>query len=98
MVPNRTLWFLMMTSAVCEFGKKMLAGKQQILFNVLLNAPLKIVYKIYQIDVPLQLTLLENYADNCVNHVHNESFPNTVGFQLSLALGKSLFQFFHSAN
>ena len=68
------------------------------MFIVLLNAPLKIVYKIYQIDVPLQLTLLENHADNYNNHVHNESFPNTVGFQLSFALGKSLFQFLHSAN
>lgn len=67
-----------MTFAKFEFRKKMLAGKQQILFIVLLNAPLKIVCKIYQIDILLQRTLLENYTDKCNNHAHNDSFTDTV--------------------
>lgn len=67
-----------MTSAKFEFRKKMLAGKQQILFIVLLNAPLKIVCKIYQIDILLQRTLLGNYTDKCNNHAHNDSFTDTV--------------------
>ena len=49
-----------MTSAKFEFRKKMLAGKQQILFIVLLNAPLKIVKLTYSYNAHFWRIILIN--------------------------------------